>query len=40
MQEVVKIGDFEAQLYWAIGLDRRRPFKVSRDGTTVTLTFG
>ncbi|MGZ8717433.1 MAG: AMIN-like domain-containing (lipo)protein [Gaiellaceae bacterium] len=40
MQEIVKIGDFEAQLDWAIGLDRRRPVTVRRDGTTVTLTFG
>ena len=38
VQELVKIGDFEAQLDWAIGLDRRRPVQVTRDGTTVTLT--
>ena len=40
VQEAVKIGDFEAQLDWAIGLDRRRAPKVSRDGSAVTLTFG
>jgi hypothetical protein len=40
VQELVKIGDFEAQLDWAIGLDRRRPVRVTRDGTTVTLTVG
>jgi hypothetical protein len=40
IQEVVKIGDFEAQLDWAIGLDRRRPARVTRDGATVTVTFG
>ncbi len=40
VQELVKIGDFEAQLDWAIGLDRRRPVHVTRDGTTVTLTVG
>ena len=40
VQELVKIGDFEAQLDWAIGLDRRRPVQVTRDGTTVTLTVG
>lgn len=40
VEEVVKIGDFEAQLDWAIGLDRHRPVHVARDGTTVTLAFG
>ena len=40
VQEVVKIGDFEAQLDWAIGLDRRRSVKVKRDGTKVTVAFG
>jgi hypothetical protein len=40
VQEVVKIGDFEAQLDWAIGLDRRRPVTVTRDGATVTVAFG
>jgi hypothetical protein len=40
VQELVKIGDFEAQLDWAIGLDRRHPVSVKRDGTTVTVAFG
>ena len=40
VQEVVKIGDFEAQLDWAIGLDRRRPVRVTRDGANVTIAFG
>jgi hypothetical protein len=40
VQEVVKIGDFEAQLDWAVGLDRRRPVQVKRDGTKVTVAFG
>jgi len=40
VQEVVKIGDFEAQLDWAIGLDRRRAFDVKRDGATVVVSFG
>jgi hypothetical protein len=39
VQEIAKIGDFEAQLDWAIGLDRRRPPQVTRDGTTVTVAF-
>lgn len=40
VQEVVKTGDFEAQLDWAIGLDRRRVPVVTRDGNTVTIAFG
>jgi hypothetical protein len=40
VQEVVKIGDFEAQLDWAIGLSGRAAYDVTRDGDTVTVTFG
>jgi hypothetical protein len=40
VRDVVKISDFEADLGWAIGLDRRLPVHVSRDGSTVTVTFG
>jgi hypothetical protein len=40
VQEIVKIGDFEAQLDWAVGLDRRRPLKVTRNGARVTVAFG
>jgi hypothetical protein len=39
IQEVAKVGDFEAQLDWAIGLDRRRPPTVTRDGSSVTVAF-
>jgi hypothetical protein len=39
VQEVVKIGDFEAQLDWAIGLDERRSPHITRDGDTVTVAF-
>jgi hypothetical protein len=39
VREVVKIGDFEAQLDWAIGLARRAPFHVERDGSRVTVSF-
>ena len=28
VREVVKVGDFEAQLDWAVGLDARRPFRI------------
>jgi hypothetical protein len=40
VRDVVKISDFEADVGWAIGLDRRLPVHVSRDGSTVTVSFG
>ena len=40
VQEVVRTGDFEAVLSWAIGLDKRRPFHVVRAGTKVIVTVG
>ena len=40
VQEVVRTGDFEAVLSWAIGLDKRRPFHVSRAGANVVVTVG
>jgi hypothetical protein len=39
VREVAKIGDFEAQLDWAIGLDRRRVPHVTRDASSVTIAF-
>ena len=38
--DVWKLCDFEADVGWAIGLSRRSPLHVSRDGATVTVTFG
>jgi hypothetical protein len=38
--ETAKTSDFEADLAWAIGLERRLPFRVAQDGTTVTISFG
>jgi len=38
--ETAKTSDFEADLAWAIGLERRLPLHVARDGSTVTVTFG
>lgn len=38
--EVAKTSDFEADLGWAIGLDRRLEPQVSRDGSSVTVSFG
>jgi hypothetical protein len=40
VREAAKISDFEADLGWAIGLDRRLPYDVARDGDRVTVTFG
>jgi hypothetical protein len=40
VRDVVKVSDFESDLGWAIGLDRRLPVHVSRDGSKVTITFG
>jgi hypothetical protein len=39
VREVVRIGDFESVLSWAVGLDRRRPYRVVRDGASVAVTF-
>jgi hypothetical protein len=38
--EVAKTSDFEADLAWAIGLERHLPFRVTQDGAAVTVTFG
>jgi hypothetical protein len=38
--ETAKTSDFEADLAWAIGLERRLPFRVGRHGSTVTVSFG
>ena len=35
--EAVKVCDFEAEVAWAIGLERRSPFHVGRDGAAVSL---
>ena len=37
VREVVKTGDFEAVVTWAVGLDEKRPFSVSIAGDTLTL---
>jgi hypothetical protein len=39
LRELAKVCDFESDLGWAIGLDRRRAYSVSRAGKTVTVTF-
>jgi hypothetical protein len=40
VREVVRVGDFEAMLSWAIGLDRKRPYRIVRNGANVVVTFG
>jgi hypothetical protein len=37
--ELAKFCDFEADVGWAIGLDRRHPFRVSHQGATVSIDF-
>jgi hypothetical protein len=38
VQQVTKIGDFEAVLAWTIGLSEKRPFKVTSAGSPPRLT--
>jgi hypothetical protein len=38
VQEVSKVGDFEAVLTWTIGLSQKRPFKVTSSGSPPRLT--
>jgi hypothetical protein len=38
VQQVTKIGDFEAILAWTIGLSEKRPFKVTSAGSPPHLT--
>ena len=40
IREVVKTGDFEAVVTWAIGLDAKRPFRVRSSGSTLVVTIG
>jgi hypothetical protein len=35
-----KVCDFEADVAWVLSLDTKLPADVSRDGSTVTVTFG
>ena len=37
--ELAKFCDFEADVGWAIGLDKRRSFQLSRQGATVSIDF-
>jgi len=38
VQQITKIGDFEAVLAWTIGLSEKRPFKVTSAGSPPHLT--
>ena len=35
--EFAKVCDFESDLAWAIGLDRRRAYRIERHGTRITV---
>ena len=39
VREVVRVSDFEAELGWAIGLDRKHTYRVARAGPNVVVTF-
>jgi hypothetical protein len=39
VREVVRVGDFEAMLSWAIGLDRKRQYRIVRNGANVVVMF-
>jgi hypothetical protein len=38
VRETARISDFEGDLAWAIGLDRKRPYHVVRHGSNVVVT--
>ena len=40
VREVARTSDFEADLAWVIGLDRKRPYHVVRHGSNVVVTVG
>jgi hypothetical protein len=40
VQQVVKTGDFEAQVTWVIGLDQKRPFTTDATESTLTVELG
>jgi hypothetical protein len=40
VQEVVRTGDFEAVLSWAVGLDKHRPYHITRHGASVVVAVG
>jgi len=40
VRELAKTCDFEADLAWAVGVDKRRPYNVTRKGARVTVVFG
>jgi hypothetical protein len=40
VREVVKTGDFEAVVTWAVGLDGKQPFDVRASGRTIVVEVG
>ena len=39
VRDAAKVCDFESDLAWAFGLDKRRPYDVVRKGKRVTVVF-
>jgi hypothetical protein len=39
VRDAAKVCDFESDLAWAFGLDRRRPYDIVRKGARVTVVF-
>jgi hypothetical protein len=39
IRELAKVCDFESDLGWGVGLDRRRPYVIMRKGARVTVVF-
>lgn len=40
VRQVVKTGDFEAQITWVIGLDKQRPFATNASESQLVVEFG
>ena len=40
VRELVRAGDFESVLSWAIGLDRKRPYRIVRNGANAAVVAG
>jgi hypothetical protein len=39
VREVARTSDFESELGWAVGLDRKHTFRITRSGPNVVVTF-
>ena len=39
VRDVARTSDYESELGWAVGLDRKHPFRIVRSGPNVVVTF-